>query len=132
MAKAPTIGIDLGTTYAAKNQVYEGERAMMKDNNLIVKFELTGIPPAPWGVPQIEGTFGIDANGIMHVSAVDKSIGHMHDDQDDDEDESDYDYDYNYGNDHDDDDDDASMWLGNGLDSDGDYEGQYLGHFLDM
>lgn len=56
-------------------QVYEGERAMTRDNNLLGKFELTGIPPAPRGVPQIEVTFDIDANGIMNVSAVDKSTG---------------------------------------------------------
>lgn len=56
-------------------QVYEGERAMTKDNNILGKFELTGIPPAPRGVPQIEVTFDIDANGILNVSAVDKSTG---------------------------------------------------------
>jgi len=56
-------------------QVYEGERAMTRDNNLLGKFELTGIPPAPRGVPQIEVTFDIDANGILNVSAVDKSTG---------------------------------------------------------
>ncbi|XP_063287449.1 heat shock 70 kDa protein-like isoform X1 [Pelobates fuscus] len=56
-------------------QVYEGERAMTKDNNLLGKFELGGIPPAPRGVPQIEVTFDIDANGILNVSAVDKSSG---------------------------------------------------------
>ena len=56
-------------------QVYEGERAMTKDNNLLGKFELTGIPPAPRGVPQIEVTFDIDANGILNVSAADKSTG---------------------------------------------------------
>nr|NP_001165656.1 heat shock cognate 70.II protein [Xenopus laevis]AAB00199.1 heat shock cognate 70.II [Xenopus laevis]AAB41583.1 heat shock cognate 70.II protein [Xenopus laevis] len=56
-------------------QVYEGGRAMTKDNNLLGKFELTGIPPAPRGVPQIEVTFDIDANGILNVSAVDKSTG---------------------------------------------------------
>ncbi|XP_046908866.2 LOW QUALITY PROTEIN: allergen MAG29 [Dermatophagoides farinae] len=56
-------------------QVYEGERAMTKDNNLLGKFELSGIPPAPRGVPQIEVTFDIDANGILNVSAVDKSTG---------------------------------------------------------
>ncbi|XP_058625049.1 heat shock 70 kDa protein-like [Onychostoma macrolepis] len=56
-------------------QVYEGERAMTKDNNLLGKFELTGIPPAPRGVPLIEVTFDIDANGILNVSAVDKSTG---------------------------------------------------------
>lgn len=48
---------------------------MTKDNNLLGKFELTGIPPAPRGVPQIEVTFDIDANGIMNVSAIDKSTG---------------------------------------------------------
>ncbi len=48
---------------------------MTKDNNLLGKFELTGIPPAPRGVPQIEVTFDIDANGIMNVSAADKSTG---------------------------------------------------------
>lgn len=48
---------------------------MTKDNNLLGKFELVGIPPAPRGVPQIEVTFDIDANGIMNVSAVDKSTG---------------------------------------------------------
>lgn len=60
---------------SSTSQVYEGERAMTKDNNLLGKFELTGIPPAPRGVPQIEVTFDIDANGIMNVSAVDKSTG---------------------------------------------------------
>ncbi|KAM4019055.1 heat shock 70 kDa protein-like [Anomaloglossus baeobatrachus] len=56
-------------------QVYEGERAMTKDNNLLGKFDLSGISPAPRGVPQIEVTFDIDANGILNVSAVDKSSG---------------------------------------------------------
>ncbi|TKC38578.1 hypothetical protein EI555_018995 [Monodon monoceros] len=56
-------------------QVYEGERAMTKDNNLLGEFELTGLPPASCGVPQIEVTFDIDANGILNVSAVDKSTG---------------------------------------------------------
>ena len=56
-------------------QVYEGERAMTKDNNLLGKFELTGIPPAPCGVPPIEVTFDVDLNGILNVSAVDKSTG---------------------------------------------------------
>lgn len=56
-------------------QVYEGERTMTKDNNLLGKFELTGIPPAPRGVPQIEVTFDIDANGILNVTAADKSTG---------------------------------------------------------
>ena len=53
-------------------QVFEGERALTKDNNLLGKFELSGIPPAPRGVPQIEVTFEIDANGIMKVAAADK------------------------------------------------------------
>ncbi|EFA86375.1 heat shock protein [Heterostelium album PN500] len=59
-------------------QVYEGERSMTKDNNLLGKFELSGIPPAPRGVPQIEVTFDIDANGILNVSAEDKSTGNKH------------------------------------------------------
>merc|ERR1712054_12443 len=56
-------------------QVSEGERAMTKDNHLLGKFELSGIPPAPRGVPQIEVTFEIDANGILQVSAEDKGTG---------------------------------------------------------
>lgn len=56
-------------------QVYEGERGMTKGNNLLGKFELSGIPPAPRGVPQIEVNFDINADGIMNVSAVDKSTG---------------------------------------------------------
>jgi heat shock protein 1/8 len=56
-------------------QVYEGERAMTKDNNLLGKFELSGIPPAPRGVPQIEVSFDLDTNGILNVSAQDKSTG---------------------------------------------------------
>merc|ERR1719458_295777 len=58
-------------------QVYERERAMTKDNHLLGKFDLTGIPPAPRGVPQIEVTFDIDANGILNVSALDKSSQKM-------------------------------------------------------
>jgi heat shock 70kDa protein 1/2/6/8 len=54
-------------------QVYEGERAMTKDNNLLGKFELSGIPPAPRGVPQIEVTFDINADGIFNVTAQDKA-----------------------------------------------------------
>jgi len=56
-------------------QVFEGERAMTRDNNLLGKFDLTGIPPAPRGVPQIEVTFDVDANGILNVSAEDKGTG---------------------------------------------------------
>ncbi|KAL4402523.1 ATPase with role in protein import into the ER [Malassezia pachydermatis] len=56
-------------------QVYEGERSMTKDNSLLGTFELNNIPPAPRGVPQIEVTFEIDANGIMKVSAADKGTG---------------------------------------------------------
>jgi len=56
-------------------QVFEGERARTKDNNQLGKFELTGIPPAPRGVPQINVVFDIDANGILNVSAEDKSTG---------------------------------------------------------
>ncbi|KAK9465857.1 heat shock protein 70 family [Lipomyces arxii] len=56
-------------------QVYEGERTLCKDNNLLGKFELTGIPPSPRGVPQIEVSFELDANGILKVSATDKGTG---------------------------------------------------------
>ena len=55
--------------------MFDSERSMTRDNHLLGKFELTGIPPAPRGVPQIEVTFDIDANGIMNVSATDKSTG---------------------------------------------------------
>jgi L1 cell adhesion molecule like protein len=56
-------------------QVYEGERAMTRDNRLLGKFQLDGIPPMPRGVPQIEVSFDIDANGILNVSASEKSTG---------------------------------------------------------
>ena len=56
-------------------QVFEGERAMTKDNNILGKFDLSGIPPAPRGVPQIEVTFDINADGILNVSAQDSSTG---------------------------------------------------------
>ncbi|KAM9964629.1 hypothetical protein ACTFIW_004402 [Dictyostelium discoideum] len=56
-------------------QIYEGERSMTKDNNLLGKFDLSGIPPAQRGVPQIEVTFEMDVNGILHVSAEDKASG---------------------------------------------------------
>jgi len=56
-------------------QVFEGERSMTKDNNSLGKFNLEGIPPMPRGVPQIEVTYDIDSNGILNVSAVEKSTG---------------------------------------------------------
>jgi heat shock protein 1/8 len=55
--------------------IFEGERARTKDNNLLGRFNLTGIPPAPRGVPQIEVTFDLDANGILNVTAVEKGTG---------------------------------------------------------
>merc|ERR1712037_54530 len=60
---------------AVNIQVFEGERPMTKDNHLLGKFELGGIPPAPRGQPQIEVTFEIDSNGILNVGAEDKATG---------------------------------------------------------
>ena len=59
-------------------QVFEGERTRTKDNNLLGKFDLSGIPPAPRGVPQINVGFDMDANGILNVSAEDKTTGALH------------------------------------------------------
>ena len=76
--KASTFSTYTDNQTSVQIKIYEGERAMAKDNHLLGEFLLSNIPPAPRGVPQIEVTFEIDANSIMTVSAKDKGTGRSH------------------------------------------------------
>ncbi len=73
--KSQTFSTAEDSQNAVTIRVFQGEREMAADNKLLGQFDLVGIPPAPRGVPQIEVTFDIDANGIVHVSAKDKATG---------------------------------------------------------